>query len=51
MLVTKLEGNKPLGKPRCRRRSNINMDLEEMGYNLWTVLVFIAFFEHGNDII
>ena len=27
----KLEGKKPLGRPRCRRLDNIRMDLQEVG--------------------
>jgi len=29
--VGKLEGKKPLGRPRCRREDNIKMDLQEVG--------------------
>ena len=31
VLVGKLEGKRPLGRPRRRWEDNINMDLEEMG--------------------
>jgi len=31
VLVGKLEGKKPLGRPRCRRLDNIRMDLQEVG--------------------
>ena len=31
VLVRKPEGNKPLGKPRCRWEDNIKMDLHEVG--------------------
>ena len=30
-LVAKPEGNKLLGKPRCRWKDNTNMDLQEVG--------------------
>jgi hypothetical protein len=30
VLVGKLEGKKPLGRPRCRWKDNINMDLYEV---------------------
>jgi hypothetical protein len=30
-LVGKLEGNRPLGRPRCRWENNIKMDLQEVG--------------------
>jgi hypothetical protein len=31
VFVAKLEGIRPLGRPRCRWEDNINVDLEEMG--------------------
>ena len=31
VLVGKLEGKRPLGRPRCRLEDNIKMDLEEVG--------------------
>jgi hypothetical protein len=31
VLVGKPEGNRPLGKPRCRWEDNINMNLQEVG--------------------
>jgi len=31
VLVVKPEGNRPLGRPRCRWEDNIKMDLQEMG--------------------
>jgi len=31
-LVGKPEGNRPLGKPRCRWEDNIKMDIQEVGY-------------------
>jgi hypothetical protein len=31
-LVGKLEGRRPLGRPRCRRLDNIRMDLVEVGW-------------------
>jgi hypothetical protein len=31
VLVGKLEGKRPLGRPRHRREDNINMDLQEVG--------------------
>jgi hypothetical protein len=30
-LVRKLEGKRPLGRPRCRCKDNIKMDLQEVG--------------------
>ena len=31
VLVGKSEGNRPLGRPRCRWEDNIKMDLEGVG--------------------
>jgi hypothetical protein len=33
LLVGKPEGNKPLGRPRCRRMDNIKIDLREIGWD------------------
>jgi hypothetical protein len=32
VLVGKPEGQRPLGKPRCRREDGIRMDLRKMGW-------------------
>jgi len=32
VLVRKSEGNRPLGRFRCRREDNIKMDLQEVGW-------------------
>jgi hypothetical protein len=32
VLVGKLEGRRPLGRPRCRWEDNIKMDLREVGW-------------------
>jgi hypothetical protein len=32
ILVGKLEGKRPLGRPRCRWVDNIKMDLKEIGW-------------------
>jgi hypothetical protein len=32
VLVGKPEGNRPLGKPRCRWDDNIKIDLQEVGW-------------------
>ena len=37
-LIGKPEGKRPLGRPRRRLEDNIKMDLQEMGYGLWTGL-------------
>jgi hypothetical protein len=31
-LVRKFEGNRPLGRTRCRLNNNINIDLKEIGF-------------------
>jgi hypothetical protein len=33
IFVGKLEGRRPLGRPRCRWVDNIKMDLREIGWN------------------
>jgi len=32
ILVEKPEGKRPLGRPKCRQKDNIRMDLQEMGW-------------------
>ena len=32
----KPEGKRPLGRLRCRWKDNINMDLQEVGWEVWT---------------
>jgi len=32
----KPEGKKPLGRPRHRWEGNIKMDLQEVGWGVWT---------------
>jgi len=41
VLVGKLEGKRPLGRPRHRWEDNIKMDLQELGFGGvdWTELV------------
>jgi hypothetical protein len=34
VLVGKLEGKRPLGRPRHRWENNIKMDLKEVGYGI-----------------
>jgi len=36
VLVGKLEVKRPLGRPRHKWEDNIKMDLQEVGYGLWT---------------
>ena len=35
ILVGRLEGKKPFGRPRHRWEDNINMDFQEMGWEAW----------------
>jgi hypothetical protein len=41
LLVGKPEGKRPLGKPRRTWVDNIKMDLVEMGWVMWTGLVWL----------
>jgi hypothetical protein len=36
VLVGKYEGKRSLGRPRCRWEDNIKMDLQEVGWGIWT---------------
>ena len=38
VLVGKLEGRRPLGRPRCRWVDNIRMDLQKWDVGIWAVL-------------
>jgi len=38
-LVGKPEGKRPLGKPSRRSDDNIKLDLQELGWKAWTVLI------------
>jgi hypothetical protein len=38
VLVGKPEGKRPLGRPRCRWKDNINMDLQGVGCGDWMEL-------------
>jgi len=35
--VGKPEGKSPLGRPRRRWEDNIKLDLQEVGYGVWTL--------------
>jgi hypothetical protein len=41
ILVGRPEGKEPLGKPRRRWEDNINMDLQEVGWGVWTGLIWL----------
>ena len=40
-LVRKIEGRRPLGRPRRRWEDNIQMDLQEVGCRAWTGLIWL----------
>ena len=42
VLVGKLEGKRPLGRPRCRWEDNIKMNLQEVGCGAWTGLIWLS---------
>jgi len=41
MLVGKSEGKKPRGRQRRRWEDNIEIDLQEMGWETWTGLIWL----------
>jgi hypothetical protein len=42
ILVGKLQGKKPFGRPRCRWEDNIKMDIRETGCGrVWTGFVWL----------
>jgi hypothetical protein len=34
--MSESEGKRPLGRPRRKWKDNIKMDLQEVGYGIWT---------------
>jgi len=40
-MVGKPDGNGPLGRPRHRLDNNIKMDVEEVGWEAWTGLLWL----------
>jgi hypothetical protein len=40
-LVGRPEGRRPLGRPRSRWEDNIKMDLQEVGWGVWTGLTWL----------
>jgi len=40
-LMGKIEGRRPLGRPRHRWEDNIKMDLQEVGCGAWTGLIWL----------
>jgi hypothetical protein len=41
VLVAKPEGKRPLGWPSCRWEDNIKVDLQEVGWGVWTGLSWL----------
>ena len=41
VLVGKPEGKRPFGRPRFRWEDKINMDLQEVGWEAWTGLMWL----------
>jgi hypothetical protein len=41
VVVGKLEGGRPLGRPRRRWEDNIKIDLTEVGWGAWTSSVYL----------
>jgi hypothetical protein len=41
LLVGKPEGRRPLGRPRCRWVDNITMNVGEVGWVMWTGLIWL----------
>jgi hypothetical protein len=41
ILVGRPEGRRPLGRPRRRWEDNIKMDLQEVGWESWTGLIWL----------
>ena len=41
VLVAKPEGKRPLGRPRRRWEDNIKVNLQEIGWEKWTGLIWL----------
>jgi hypothetical protein len=41
ILVGRLEGRRPFGRPRRRWENNIKIDLQEVGWEAWTGLIWL----------
>jgi hypothetical protein len=50
VLVRKLEGKRPLGRPRRRWEVNIKMDLQEVGYGVCTGLNWLRRWTGGGHL-
>jgi hypothetical protein len=47
ILVGRPEGRRPLGRPRRRWEDNIKMDLQEVGWGIWTGLMWLRIGTRG----
>ena len=43
VFVGKLEGKRPLGRPRHKWEDNIKIDLQEVEWGAWTGLIWLSF--------
>jgi len=50
VLVGKLEEKRPLGRSRLRWEDNTMMDLQEVGWEAWIVLIWLGIGTGGNKI-
>jgi hypothetical protein len=41
ILVWRAEGKRPLGRPRRRRKYNIKIDLQQIGWETWNGFVWL----------
>ena len=50
VLVGKPEGQRPLGRPRHRWEDKIKMDLQEVGWGVWTGLIWLMTGKSGRHL-
>jgi hypothetical protein len=50
VLVGKPEGKRPLGRPRCRWKDNIRMDLQKWDVGVWTGLGWLRIKTGGGQL-
>jgi hypothetical protein len=46
-LVGKIEGKRPLGRPRCRWENGMKMDLKETGWGVWSGFTWLRIGTNG----
>ena len=46
-LVGKPEGRRPFGRPRCRWKDNIKINLLSVGWNAWTGSIWLRILRGG----